>query len=806
MSDARQNTGSEAQVYTAGGSRAAQKGSSEPGSDTDDPWKGQRIGPYQLETLLGRGGMGSVYAATRADGAYEHRVAVKIVHRAIVDERTEMRFLRERQILAQLEHPGIARILDGGVTSDRVPYLVMDLVEGAPITEVADRNRSDLAARIGLFLDACRAVEAAHRNLVVHRDLKPANVLVDDEGRVKLLDFGVAKLLDGEPGDSAVETRTGQIVMTPAYASPEQILGDTVGTASDVYSLGLILFELLVGRQAQPVTDSSPTGLFQTVCGQEIPPPSRAVAALDAEESSVRARSRSISIARWPRQLRGDLDVIVGRCLSKDPERRYGSAGELAQDLERYRTGLPVEARPDSLTYRVRKLVGRHRTAFVAASLALAALVVGLVFAVGGMLRARDAERRMAAEAQASQQTADFLVQLFAVSDPKERSDVPSARTLLDRAAGSIEKDLDRAPEVRARLLGTLARVYANLGAFDRAAAIRRQQLAALDETESDVAATAVARSRLADALNRSGEYEAGLTEARNAVDSLESAGLADSLAAGQAYTTLGIATWMHGDYPTAHEHLQHALELRETHQDPSEEWRMQMLNNLAILEVELGMTETARERYETALELSERLWGGDDVRLAPTLNNLALLESADERSKQAEAYHRRALTLRETNLGASHPDVAETLNNLGDILAKQGRYEESQERLERARDIRFDNFGPEHPWSLTTRFNLARNLRHLGDPEGSRVALDELMPLFVETFGREHSYTSYVLAELADLDLEGAQLERAHDRAHEALAIRTAAHGPDHPLTQEIQQLLAAIDEAMLDAANSGN
>ena len=777
-------------------------------SQADDPWIGRRIGPYRLESVLGRGGMGAVYAASRADGAYEHQVAVKVVHRSMPGATAALRFRQERQILARLEHPGIARILDGGVTDDRVPYLVLEMVEGDSITEAADRERMSLNERIDLFLEVCRAVEAAHRSLVVHRDLKPANVLVDDERRVKLLDFGIAKLLDDETDDAGIHTRTGFVAMTPAYASPEQILGDAIGTATDVYGLGLIFFELLVGSQAQPVTDVSPTGLFQAICGKQPSEPSRAVEQLVGDEAESLATLRRTTPSRWARDLRGDLDVIVGRCLSKEPERRYGSAGELALDLERYRKGLPVEARPDSLAYRTRKLIGRHRTAFFAAALALTALVVGLVLAVSGMLRARDAEQRMAAEAQAARQTADFMVQLFDVSDPKERTEVPSARVLLDRAAESISGDLDRAPEVRAQLLGTLGRVYANLGAFDRAESMRVQQLSALDQADPDPEAEALARVGLADAVLRLGKFDEAFSEAELAIEILESAGLMDTLAGGRAYRSLGIATWMRSDYISAHEQLLRAMNLLEAHQDPDPLWRMKILNNLAILEVELGQIDSARARYETALDELVETWGDDDVRLAPTLNNLALLENGAGNGDAAEAYHRRALTIRERELGSDHPDVAETLNNLGDALANQGRWDESRELLERARDIRFEVLGPEHPASLTTRFNLARNSRNAGQLEEARTALEKMLPEFVVVFGSEHSYTSYVLLELAQIDLKEGMLEQARERAQEALAIRTASYGPEHPATQDAQALIHDIDEAdgaSADATTAG-
>ena len=764
-----------------------------------DPWIGRRIGAYRIEAPLGEGGMGAVYSATRADGAYRQEVAIKLVRRALVGPQAEVRFRQEREILARLDHPRIARILDGGVTDDRVPYLVMEKVDGLPISEAADRMHLTVADRVDLFIEVCRTVDAAHRSLIVHRDLKPANILVDDARRATLLDFGIAKLLDPEPGGGAPLTRTGTVAMTPTYASPEQVLGTTVGTAADVYALGLILFELLVGERAQPIEDTSPTGLFQAVCESRPPAPSEAVSALEADAADAEAAARGTRTARWIRELRGDLDLIVLRAIRKEPERRYGTAGELARDLERWRDDLPVEARPDSVGYRTRKFLGRHRWAVASAVLVTLALVAGLTLAVAGLVRAREAEAAAEAEAEASRRTSDFLVELFHVNDPKERTEDPSARELLDRAAARIEAETSTDPRTRVRLLETLARVYDNLGAFDRAVAMHRDRLTAL-QGPAQGTAEEIARERtvLAAALSRLGAYQEAEAEAAAAFRLFEEAGLRDSPRAGEAASTLGVAIWYRGDFREAHRWLERALAIRAGTDEPEAPWRVGMLNNLAILDVELGDRDTAIRRYQEALALSERLYGASDVRLAPTLNNLALAEGSEEPFERAEELHRRALRIRRAALDPDHPDIAESLNNLGVLLNRVRRPGEAAEAFAEAYEIRAGRLGSGHPATLTTRLNQAITSTNLGRPDEARERLAELLPLFEETFGAEHSYVSSVLLEMARVDEETGRPRSALTFARRALTIREKAHGPDYPGTREARQAVENL-EAMV-------
>jgi serine/threonine-protein kinase len=369
---------------------------------------GTQAGAYRLVALIGRGGMGEVYLAERADGQFQQTVAVKLLRAGFDNARAVARFRAEREILARLEHPHIARLLDGGVTEDGLPFLAMEYVRGEPIDHFCRARDLSLEERLRLFVDVCRAVDFAHRSLIVHRDLKPSNILVTERGEAKLLDFGIAKLL--AEGAAEAATRTGLLLLTPEYASPEQVRGGGITTVTDVYALGLLLYEILTSRRAQPITDLSPAGIARTVCDEKPPVPSAAVP------------------EGMARRLRGDLDTIVAKALHKEPARRYASAERLADDVLRHLEGRPIQARGESFSYRAGKLLRRHRLAAAAAAVVVAVLAFSLLLG-SGLVRARRAEAEARREAETSRRVSDRLLGIFKVSAPAEaRAEIITAK------------------------------------------------------------------------------------------------------------------------------------------------------------------------------------------------------------------------------------------------------------------------------------------------------------------------------------------------------------------------------------------
>ena len=430
---------------------------------SDNLAAGTLVGRYRIVREIGRGGMSVVYLAERADGQFRQEVALKLLQCGLATSQIARRFDRERQILAQARHPGVARLLDGGTTPGGCPYLVMEHVDGRPIDLYCDQERLSVPDRLRLFLQVAQAVEDAHRNLVVHRDIKPSNILVTADGHAKLLDFGIAKLLD--PTATSGEALTGSAIrlMTPAWASPEQVRGDPVTTASDVYQLGLLLYLLLTGCFPYDVGDGAPAVRMLAIAQQEPVRPS--VAAVSPEGCGVApgqqpktveeiARVRDTTPGRLRRLLAGDLDAIVLTALCKEPGRRYGSVAQLVDDLERSLAGRTIGARPDSWAYRTGKLIRRHAGAFTAAVAASAVgLALGLAY-TAGLMQERDRAR----------QEAEFLRELFEGSSQGAQGEALTPRQLLDRGVARVDLELAEDPALQADLLEDLGEMYRSLG------------------------------------------------------------------------------------------------------------------------------------------------------------------------------------------------------------------------------------------------------------------------------------------------------------------------------------------------------
>ncbi len=522
-----------------------------PGPPPDDPdaLVGSNVGAYRLTAVLGAGGMGSVYLAERADEEFERTVAVKVLRRSVNTPEVAARFKLERQILASLNHPAIAQMVDGGVMDDGRPFLVMEFVEGERIDEYANERRLGVDDRIRLTLGVAEAVEHAHRHMVVHRDLKPSNILVREDGSVKLLDFGIAKLLD-EPGGAAEATETRGRFLTPKYAAPEQLLGEPASTQTDVYSLAALLYELLTGVRPY-ASGSGGTMLEQVVRGGEPTAPSAVLPGVEAADAAApgtasleTARVSAImglSRSALRRRLSGDLDAILTRALRARPSERYASIEALREDLERHLAGHAVSARGDVLSYRVRKLAWRHRGAVAALSgafLLASGSAIGLAVQRGNLI---DATALASQEAETARQTAAFLTGLFEGSDPTERlGDTLTARALLERGVERLDRELTGQPAVRAELLGVLGTVHMNLGSHEEGMALRRRAAELIRDSVPGQEGLARALSSLALTHANENEYELSRDTYRAAIEIAAADG--DSVELGWARIGLGRA------------------------------------------------------------------------------------------------------------------------------------------------------------------------------------------------------------------------------------------------------------------------
>jgi serine/threonine-protein kinase len=610
-----------------------------------------RLGAYRLVREIGRGGMSVVWLAERDDGHARRRVAIKIPHAGPGQDGLAARLRRECDLLAGLEHPNIARLYDVGVTPQGVPFLVMELVEGESIGDWCRARRLPIAARLRLFAQVLEAVQHAHTRLILHRDLKPSNILVTTDGCVRLVDFGIAKLLADDERDTTPLTAHGGRVLTPHYAAPEQILGERVGTATDVYALGVVLFELLTGERPYRLARASAAALEDAILSQEPRRPSDAWTAADAE----RAASFRATPARLRRALRGDLDLIVAKALSKRAERRYATAEAFASDIARHLATQPIAARPDGAGYRARKFVVRHAWGVAAG----AALAIAIGAGVGGVVLQAEQTRREAAKATAIK---DFLVGLFESNsveqDDAARRRAQSVQALLERSAGALTHDLAAQPGVRVELEAVVARLLQDLALTDAAATLRGQRVELLEAAHAPLAERAQARLELAETEATRGDDAAARRALAAAVTECARGGDEPPFACLQVDLVRGLRAARAHDLEAARAAIEPAASAA-LRRDPGSALAADALAALAELRGTQNRQDEAYPLYRRSMEIRERLWGPRSVRLARERFALGNNLWAERRFVEAEAELRASLAAVSAALGPEHVNTA---------------------------------------------------------------------------------------------------------------------------------------------------
>jgi serine/threonine-protein kinase len=631
---------------------------------------GTRVGAYRLVRRIGAGGMGEVYLAERADGEVEQRAAVKLVRPGLATEQLLARFRAERQILARLEHPNIARFLDGGITDADRPYFVLEYVDGEPLDVYADTHSLSVDERLRLFLQVCDAVSHAHTRLIIHRDLKPSNILVTHDGQVKLLDFGIAKVVR-EDADETL-TRPGGALMSPAYASPEQVRGEPVGTATDIYSLGLVLYQLLAGRRPYTVESRNPADVVRIVGEVEPPRPSLAIGATDDDEPVLIGERRRVDPRRLRRQLAGDLDVIVMTALRKEPERRYRTVGTLADDIERHLTHLPISARSESAAYRAGRFVKRHRVG-AATALAIVALIATVVTFY--TLQLRTERDRAGQEARKAREVAAFLRGIFEVSDPAAtKGETVTARTLLDEGARRIETRLTDQPEVQAEMMDVIGNVYVSLGLYpdgqrmiERALVLRRSRP---DPSDSAIAATLY---DLGHARQWSGQYAAAESSYREALAMRRRIFDEDHPEVLHAVSAVAGILHAQGSYAPAESLYRSVLARHRARADASHEELASALYDIGSVEHMDGRLEQAGAHFREAIAALEADTSRNELAIADIESDLAVLLKNQEQYDSAAPLYRDVLAIRRRYLGEAHSLFAQSLNNYAIFLRASG-------------------------------------------------------------------------------------------------------------------------------------
>ncbi len=727
--------------------------------------RGSRVGAWEVVGELGRGGMGEVYLARRADGQFEQEAALKILSGDLSRPDARSRFLAERQILAGLTHANIARLLDGGVADDGRPFFVLEHVDGLPIHDYCDEQRLEVAARLRLFVSVCEAVQYAHQNLVVHRDLKPANILVTPQGAPKLLDFGIAKLMDDHAfGGGPGVTQLGVRALTPDYASPEQFHGLVVTPASDVYQLGLLLYQLLVGSLPSPPVTTCGEDVDTAVRSRARTRPSMAVSRLQsgkAEAASRIASVRASTPGRLSRRLRGDLDDIVLKALRPEPERRYGTAGQLAEDIQRHLEGRPVRARPDTWAYRAGKFARRNA---VGLSTVVAVFLVVSGFGVGMQRQARET----AIERDRAEEVVDFMVGLFRSSDPQVTlGDTVTVREILDRGSARVREELRDQPEVQAALMDVMGSVYGNLGLLEPAIGLTEDALqvrrARLGAGDPDLAATL---RRLGMLKTRAGDFEGADTLLQEALLKLRQTGEPGTPEYALALNDIGYAWQVQTRLDRAEPLLEEALTTYRGLPGPDLAQGVTMVN-LGWLRRSSGDPDSAEVLFREAVDFRRRVRGVDDPSVATALEALGGILSGRGDFEAADSALAEALRIQRAILPEGHTTIAGLVYERGNLFRRQGRATEAEPLLREALAARIAALGEEHFLVASSRNGLALALQDLGRVEEAEALLRQAWEGYRARFGADHVNTAIVELNLARLLLRLGSSEAEARLAH---------------------------------------
>ncbi len=790
---------------------------------------GQRVGPWELIREIGRGGMGAVFLARRADGEYAAEAAIKMIGGMRTAEHL-WRFRSERQILSDLDHPNIARMLGGGTTDGGVPWVAMEFVDGVPLDRYCDAHGLSIDQRLSLFLNICDAVRYAHQRLVVHRDLKPGNMLVTRDGTAKLLDFGIAKLL--APGSAGMRsTAPGVRLMTPAYASPEQIRGEPITVATDVYGLGVVLYQLLAGRLPHDIAGKSLREIEDLICGA-IPP-----------------KASEVAPPETAKRLTGDLDTIVAMAIRVDPARRYESVEALAEDIRRHRSALPVRARGDAVSYRLGRFLRRHRvgSAVGATSVALAgAFVAALSVQAKRLATERDAATLARANAD---QVVSFLTSVFEVSNPSEsRGRTVTARELLDAGARRVNTELAAQPALQASMMGVIGNVYGTLALNDQARPLLEQalarsralfgdrsdevatsalSLAVLDQDIGDVkAAEPLMRQALATRRALHGAKDARVTEAMsdlayllqtNGKDAEAEPLLREALATNRqlyppgdpriasSMTRLARLLRADGKLDEAIALLREALVAQRkaygnTHPDVAS-----TIRNLASALRDKGSLDEADTLYQEAIALRRAVLGDTNPEVANTLNSYALLLDRKGETARAVEVYREVIRVWEQIYKGPHPDLAAAYNNIASSLRTERHYDESAEFYAKSRRVQDQVLPPGHPNRAMPMIGLAS------------VYMDEKRFARAETLYREalalrrkalppgHRYIGETLSDLGACLTAERRFSEADSVLAEAVKVLDAAEGPDAARTKRARARIAELQRERARTAQAG-
>ncbi len=747
------------------------------GGTAADPASAEKIsfGPYRLIQRLGEGGMGEVWLAEQSKPV-RRRVALKLIKVGMDTREVVARFDSERQALALMDHPAIAKVFDAGSTPEGRPYFVMEYVAGIPITSYCDKHKLTTRQRMELFIQVCDGVQHAHQKAIIHRDLKPSNILVsevDGKPMPRIIDFGLAKATSQRLTDGSMYTRVGTLLGTLEYMSPEQAdsAGEDIDTRTDVYSLGVVLYQLLVGALPLDLKKLAYDEMLRRLRDTDVPKPSSRILA-QGGDSAIAAKNRGTDAPSLTRQLRGDPDAVVLKALEKDRKRRYGSPSELAADLGRYLRNEPVSAHTPSAAYRTRKYIRRHRLGVAVATGLLSILPAFAVVQRVQLQRTRLERDRANRERDRATRITDFMTGMFQVSDPNEqRGNSVTAREILDKASNDIKTGMTKDPDAQAQMMQVMGDVYNSLGLFSRARDFDQQSLdirrRVLGPENPD---TLNSMSDLADALNHDGHYAEAVKLNRETLEIRRHVLGPENPDTLNSMSNLGDALQADGHYAEAAKVDRETLDLRRRVLGPEHPDTINSMNNLEVCLIYLGRYPEAEKLGRETLDLRRRVSGPEHPQTLNSMSNLAGVLSAERRLPESEKLNRETLNLYRRVLGPENPQALRLIHNLAFVLSLEGRYTEAEKLDREALDLRRRVLGPEHPATLETMRDLSVDLSRERRYAEAEKLIGETMNLSRRILGPENQVTASTVYCLGGIEARKGNRPKALSLLRQAL------------------------------------
>ncbi|MBD3615194.1 MAG: serine/threonine protein kinase [Gracilimonas sp.] len=724
---------------------------------------GTTLGSYTIKEQIGEGGMGAIYLAERSDGEFKHQVAVKIIRNGRGTKENIKRFKREQRILARLNHPGIAHLYDGGVTNDGFPYIIMEYVDGMPITEYCIIHRCTINQKIALFKQVLEALRNAHENLTIHRDLKPDNILIDQSGNVKILDFGISKLLLDD--EDTILTKTGSRLLTPRYAAPEQIRQENITTATDLYALGVVLYKLLTDSDPIDLDDLTQYQVEQAIISEEPSKP-----------------SNKVSDPKLKKQLQGDLDAIVLKSIRKEPDSRYRVANDFLKDLNNFQEGLPVSAQEDSFRYRSLKFIKRNKQ-----GISIAAGILILIVSFTGFYTNRITQERNTAqlEAEKSEEISSFVIGLLEQNYPENsRGDTITVRHILDKSIRDIQ-DIDKDPQVRAKLLQVIGHAYNTVGEPRKAKPILDQSIQILEEAgakHTDLAHTYNVMGVITRDLGKLDSSKIYLQKAVNMFREVEETNMPEYP---KALKNLAYVLRLNSEYEQASVLIEEALNIEYKIYEVPDVNIAESVYILASIHRYLGNYQDALEYQFTSLEMLEAMIQGPHPGIVANLSNIGTLYKILDRKTDSKKHYKKALAMAENLYGPNHPEVANLSSNISSIYIEEHKFDSAKTLIDRSVAITGNISGMKSS-------KYAHHLRKYGTlyyQKGEYIKADSIysavLNIFQSSYKPNHPEIASAKTNMAKAALAQNEHEKAQVLLKESLSIRQRNFPNDHPLIQ---------------------